>query len=400
MTKPSSLSTTDTAEISGANQANRLSIRSALNTSLHKTIERLKGITPPSREETTKITMILPILEALSWDCQDPDQVSWEYAVGDQGSRGKGGRVDIALFQKRAGRDQCVCFVEAKAADSNLESHVEQLLGYAFYEGTDIAVLTTGLVWWFYLPREDGPPSDRRFAILDLLKDPTSSLVTHFETYLGRKALGSKNAERAARKALKELHNDEALNIQLPKLWNKMIPSADPELVALLAARAERELRLRPSDTQVAEVLLGQRTPKDKAPVINRPITTPIGLEVSISDSKDCTKVKRCTPTGFTLWNQRTEITDWTQLLAGVAQELLYRDPSTFSNAVAQLGGKQFRFASRASSEVQRATPVGTSGWYVNTHTGSVGMCAKAYKLLRTCGYENSDLTIYFVRNK
>ena len=104
----------------------------------------------PTNEESAKFKIIAPILKSLGWDMFGP-QVLLEYSVGDKKA---GGRVDIALKGSRG----VVALVEAKAPGADLTSHVSQVLGYAFHEGVDICVLTTGLEWWLYLPREKGSP--------------------------------------------------------------------------------------------------------------------------------------------------------------------------------------------------------------------------------------------------
>ncbi|TDI93301.1 MAG: hypothetical protein E2O77_03220 [Caldithrix sp.] len=43
-------------------------------------------------------------------------------------------------------------FIEVKRATEDLERHEKQLLEYSFEYGVDIAILTNGLTWWFYLP--------------------------------------------------------------------------------------------------------------------------------------------------------------------------------------------------------------------------------------------------------
>ena len=100
--------------------------------------------------------IIVPILASLGWD-PSGREVLYEYSVG---GKKDAGRVDIALKNS----DQVVALIEAKAPGSDLSSHVRQVLGYAFHEGVDICVLTTGLEWWLYLPRDSGPPPERRQA--------------------------------------------------------------------------------------------------------------------------------------------------------------------------------------------------------------------------------------------
>jgi len=85
-------------------------------------------------------------LRDLSWD-PFGQEVLWEHPVGGKKSKG---RADIAL--RADGRIWAL--IEAKAPPANLSDHVEQVLGYAFYEGVDICALSDGLQWWLYLPRE------------------------------------------------------------------------------------------------------------------------------------------------------------------------------------------------------------------------------------------------------
>ncbi len=132
--------------------------------SLRDTLERIRSSPPPSNEETSKFRILAPILAELEWDPAGKE-VLWEYPVGGKKS---GGKADIALTADGSIR----AIVEAKAPGADLKQHIEQVLNYAFYEGVDICVLTDGLTWWLYLPREQGLPPKRRFAVLRLDKDP------------------------------------------------------------------------------------------------------------------------------------------------------------------------------------------------------------------------------------
>ena len=128
--------------------------------SLPETLERIRSSPSPNNEESAKFQVIAPILQALGWDPSDGEKVLFEHSVGGK----KGGRVDIALKNK----SRVFALIEAKAPGADLSTHVEQVLGYAFHEGVDICVLTTGEEWWLYLPREPGEPLKRRFAVLIL----------------------------------------------------------------------------------------------------------------------------------------------------------------------------------------------------------------------------------------
>ena len=109
-------------------------------------IKRVQGYISSGRltqfdEANTKATAIEPILRELGWDVVDPDEVRREHSVGSRS-------VDYALFCN----DTLKIFIEAKKGSESLERHQEQLLDYAFAEGVEIAILSNGATWWFYLP--------------------------------------------------------------------------------------------------------------------------------------------------------------------------------------------------------------------------------------------------------
>ena len=113
---------------------------------VRREIERIQGYISNGRftqfdEANTKATAIEPILRELGWDVVDPDEVRREHSVGNRS-------VDYALFCD----DTLKVFIEAKNGGEPLERHQQQLLDYAFAEGVEIAVLTNGSTWWFYLP--------------------------------------------------------------------------------------------------------------------------------------------------------------------------------------------------------------------------------------------------------
>lgn len=217
--------------------------------SLQEVIERIRGLGEPPNEEAVILQIVLPILRELGWDSADPSRVAPQYTVG----QGKGaGRVDLALLMPRRGP---VALIEAKAPNVRLEDHVEQVLRYAFYAGVNICVLTSGLKWWLYLSREDGPPSERRFADLDVEADGLEQLVDDFDTYLGYEALTARRAERHARQVLAAHLDSERLSSELPRIWVAMLNEPPQRLLDLIEQRVFNSIRLRPSHEQMTAFL-------------------------------------------------------------------------------------------------------------------------------------------------
>ena len=228
---------------------------------LRETLERARSHPATGSEEAAKVRIVLPILSALGWDYTDPSHVDFEYSVGTRRQRGQ---VDIAL---REPRDANVALIEVKAPAKKLDEFVEQLMEYAFNDTAGICVLTTGLVWWLYLPHSaDAKPSERRFAQLDVVHDSIDQLIDDFETYLSRPALLNRSAQERAQQALDASLQEERLLSEIPRVWRQMIDEPDHDLVQLIENRVFRSVRLRPTADQITAALRGDSPVMPSAP--------------------------------------------------------------------------------------------------------------------------------------
>ena len=273
---------------------------------LRETIDRIRSQPVPPNEESTKVQAVLPTLADLGWDPANPGRVQYEYDVG---AKNKRRRVDIALI----GKPDVVAFIEVKAPGQKLDDHLDQVLEYAFRIGVDICALTDGLEWWFYLPREKGPPRNRRFEVIDLKSDSTERVAASFESYLLREELLGHRAERRAKEALGSLRNLKELRKRIPQVWREMRNRPDPELVELVTRRVSAQTRLQPAPEQIIAVLRDEAVP-DGHGLPGDPTTGPPKRDSSNKDSKPSSpneerkERKRHlgrSPTGFRLWGKR-----------------------------------------------------------------------------------------------
>ena len=166
---------------------------------LRETLNRIGRMNVPTNEQETITQIIVPVLIDLGWDFYNDkgsEEVKQEYPVG---GRKEGGKVDIALRKD----NRCIYVVEAKRPGVNLIHHVDQVLKYAYYEGVTFCALTDGLEWRLYLPREEGRPEERVFAVLRLKGDPIDQSENDLKRFLSREAVLSGDAKRDAVKQLK-----------------------------------------------------------------------------------------------------------------------------------------------------------------------------------------------------
>lgn len=359
---------------------------------LQEVIERIRSLDEPPNEEATKFQIVLPILRELDWDAFDATRVVPEYSVGS----GKGGgRVDLALMAPRRGP---LALIEVKTAGAKLDDHVTQVLGYAFNEGVDICVLTTGLQWWLYLPREKGQPVERRFAEFDVKADSVEQLVDDFETYLNYEALTTRRAERHARQVLAARIDSERLSTELPRIWASLLSDPPHSLLDLIEQRVFNATRLRPSHEQMF-AFLTQRAAAvpESAPAlplaqVSQPPPPPTAPESSSEAPSRRTRTPTVRPTAFMLWGRRREVGKWVEVWIGVAEALLERHGTAgFERAVGSPNGKR-SYIDWEPAERLNSQRLGDSPYYIGTHTDTKGSIRRARNLLEIFGYSPDDL--------
>ena len=343
---------------------------------LNDRIERIRTLPEPPNEESAKAQVISPILNELGWRTDDPSRVFFEYTVG-------GKRVDIALKDG----DRSVAFIEAKAPGQKLAGHVKQLLGYAFEEGVDVCVLTTGLEWWFFLPREKGPPTERRFLTLDLHEGSVEETVVLLQRFLGRSELISHSAERNAKAALRSLRERRRLAAEIPRVWQTMIDGPDPDLVALVVRRVHEQTGLHATPADLAKPL---------GMTISDPKPQPISPRPPDGTKPEKRKRKNPRPTAFRLWGHEFSTTSHGKLLVGVVGAIHGRHASNFSDTVRPLWGSHRPWVSSDATELRRPVALEGSSWYVEVNLSAKAIGDRCRRLLEAFGYSSSDLEILF----
>lgn len=168
-------------------------------------------------ETATKQYIVLPILRSLDW--QDDNlytlEVFPEKRVGD-------GKVDYALQQDKTS----LVFIECKRWGVNIEKYQAQICQYAFQAGIEIAVITNGRIWDFYLPNLTSTPErrvipweDRIFCSIDL--EIQQEAVSDFQKYLSKSNVEEGKAKAEAQEAFQPQLPDTPLprqNYGLPIL--------------------------------------------------------------------------------------------------------------------------------------------------------------------------------------
>ncbi len=127
--------------------------------------ERAVAIAPVCKnEESTKLYLVLPVLDALGYDATDPYEVQPEYAADFRADRSD--RVDFAIMRD----GQPIIAIECKRAGADLASNRGQLRAYfGALPTVRLAILTNGLQFEFFVDcDEPNVMDDEPFLSIDM----------------------------------------------------------------------------------------------------------------------------------------------------------------------------------------------------------------------------------------
>ncbi len=156
-------------------------------------------------EDPAKLAIILRILYSLGWEIFNPQEVIPEYNI-----KGTTIKVDYAL---RVGRRKL--FIEAKAPEvilENSQDSQDQLRDYSLSLGEpppDFAILTNGILWWFYLPTYKDSWRDCKFYTIDILTQEVEDIADKFHLLLYRESIESGIAFEYANRLPKDITQSE-----------------------------------------------------------------------------------------------------------------------------------------------------------------------------------------------
>lgn len=226
-------------------------------------IERIKQNIPEYRaydEAATRNSIILPILSKLGWDIFSRDSVYPEYPVGSK-------RVDYSL--RILGQNRF--FIETKRCNVDLACHQKQLLEYAFLFGVELACLTNGITWQFFLPLKEREYEQRLFYTVDLENQNSDEIEKFFFNILYREAVESRNAVRVAEEIFVKKNKNTIIKNVFPAVWKDIITNPPQEILDVICDKIEKACGYRPDDATVARFLLkaqrGQAVPTTPTPV-------------------------------------------------------------------------------------------------------------------------------------
>lgn len=128
-------------------------------------------------EESTKMSLVVPLFQLLGYDVFNPNEFCPEY-IADVGIK-KGEKVDYAILEN----GQPNILVECKSCSEQLDKHSSQLFRYFGTSPAKFGILTNGIVYRFYTDLEESNKMDLvPFLEIDMtnLKDSSINELKKF----------------------------------------------------------------------------------------------------------------------------------------------------------------------------------------------------------------------------
>jgi hypothetical protein len=351
-------------------------------------------------EASTKQAVVLRMLSFLGWDIFNVDEVYPDYAANSS-------HVSYAL---RIG-DTNKIFVEVKKIGEKLDNHQKKFVDIASGEGADIAVLTNGVIWWFYLASSNGSWQQKWFYSADFFTQEPDTFVPQLVDLLTM----NKVSKGQALKTAKDLFHDKKQKMAadfLPKAWNQIISQPNKIFIEWLSLQTEKLCGYK-VDIKSIETFLSRHVDewliKDVPSTVTAPPST--SLEPEIFDSED-------KPTSMTSEDIRNDdkekkhesyaeksiksftfighshiVRAWDEVLPILCDYLASTHEKDFEK-VLWISDNQKPYFSRYSDQLRIPEKIQETDIFVETRMNPDEVAKTAHKLIEAFGYSQDDLSI------
>lgn len=309
--------------------------------------------------------MILPTLHELGWPVFDTAIVVPQFTV-------EGRRVDYALCHPA---NRPAVFVEVKNVGL-AEGADRQLFEYAFHLGVQMAVLTDGQEWSFYLPGEQGRYDERRVYQLDLLERDIREAQDRLVRYLSYGAVCSGDAIKAARSDYQDVARHRLIEASLPKAWAALLRERDSLLLDLLAEKVEDLCGYKP-DPDVCSQFVEQEEQSGRTIEVPSPARVlPIGRSTPPASGGAASPAREGSGLGFVFKGKPFSAGSAREVMTRVFQILAQEDRGFLERFAARKHGKTRRYLARDRRELYPGRPdLGEEhsvevvpGWWLGTN--------------------------------
>ena len=332
-------------------------------------------------EAAIKQTIVIRILHDLGWNIFDIKDIRPEYPVDPDTKE----RVDFALAQDT---DNMV-FVEVKTVSADLEKWEDKFCLYCFKFNVALGVLTNGISWWFYLPREKGSFHERKFFSIDLIQQETATIVSRFEDFLSKPNVVNGRAVENAAKTFQSKQKSQIIKKALPLAWNELISSEDDSLIDLFNDMLEKISGYRAESEVIAEFWAENRNKLlfwegQTAQAARKEPGQQIEGEKTTKNTRKGYTGKAIS--AFVFNNNRYAVRSWKQLLLTLCSDIARMHMKDF-NKVLSLKGRKRPYFTKNLNELRAPERIEGTDIFAETNLSANHIVTLSEEILSLFGY-------------
>jgi hypothetical protein len=203
-------------------------------------------------KDQTKQAIVSYAIELLGWDTHNLNEVSFDYSISGKKSKRSIEAVDYSLQIKGDNK----IFIQVEKG-GNMDRIEKSFVESAMKKKADIAVLTDGLTWNFYVPGVSDNWKDVEFLILDVAKGDSKKNIAEIQKFISKEnTISGKGLENATK-----LHAVRKDNIEIKKSldrWLELIKDNDEKdllLKNMLSELIEKVAGKKPSTETIRNLL-------------------------------------------------------------------------------------------------------------------------------------------------
>jgi len=322
---------------------------------------------PSLDEASVKQAIVIRLLSSLGWDIFNVDEIKPDLQIGSRS-------VDYALRVEDANK----IFLSVKGAGEELESHQKELLGCAVKEDVELAILTNGIIWWFYLPLSEDTPEQRRFYATNLLKQKSKNIAPQFVDFLKKGNVSTGKSLNAA-KLLKKNRQRKAVEKTISIAWRKLLSEPNKTIVGVLN-KTVAQLCGFEADKDVLSDFLVECAKSGSIPSQTEPAPPAKSYEGSSIN-------------GFSLKGSSYKVKAWEELISKLCEVLTTKYKEDIERLLWHSVDNRF-FFNESPDELRLPANINGTNIFVETGLNPDDTVKLAHSVLSVFGYSTSDLLI------
>jgi hypothetical protein len=352
-------------------------------------------------EASTKQAVVLRLLSFLGWDIFNVEQVYPDYSANSS-------NISYALRIKNTNK----VFIEVKRVHSKLDNYQKPLVNLASREGVNLAVLTNGIIWWFYLISANGSWQRKWFYSIDLIKQKSNTFVPNLVDLLDKTKVARGQSLKAAKSLFQKKRQKLAANF-LPEAWNQIISQPNKIFVELLSEQTEKLCRYKVDaksiqkflDKHMSKWLVKNVAGTGAAPPSATMATDIVDLDDELSSPKPSKVSRKKEPVelnqsfadmsirSFRFNGHKYQVRAWDEVLPMLGDFFASTHTKDFEK-VLWISDDQKTCFSRYSDQLRIPEKIKGTDIFVETRMTPDEVVKTAHKLLEEFGFDRNDLSI------